>query len=158
LESLPTPPEDSVRLDLWAWSVRLYKTRTLAAAACKKSQLLVNGQRCRASRQVRVGDEVRVRQGLLERILEVKAILRRRVSAKEVEAFLIDLTPAEEYARVAELERGAREGAPIPRETGTGRPTKRDRRDLDEMSGGEPAPEPTFEDFVRAFVRRKPPR
>jgi ribosome-associated heat shock protein Hsp15 len=107
---------------------------------------------------VRVGDEVRVRQGLLERILEVKGILRRRVSAKEVEAFLIDLTPAEEYARVAELERDAREGAPIPRETGTGRPTKRDRRDLDEMSGGETAPEPTFEDFVRAFVRRKPTR
>ena len=95
---------------------------------------------------------------LLERILEVKGILRRRVSAKEVEAFLIDLTPAEEYARVAELEREAREGAPIPREAGTGRPTKRDRRDLDEMSGPAPDPEPTFEDFVRAFVRRRPLR
>lgn len=158
MESLPTPPEDSVRLDLWAWSVRLYKTRTLAAAACKKSQLLVNGQRCRASRQVRVGDEVRVRQGMLERILEVKGILRRRVSAKEVPTFVLDLTPVEEYARVAELEREAREGAPIPRESGTGRPTKRDRRDLEEITVTAPDPEPTFEDFVRAFVRRKPLR
>jgi len=158
LESIPHPPEDSVRLDLWAWSVRLYKTRTLAAAACKRTQLLVNGQRCRASRQVRIGDEVRVRQGMLERLLRVKGILRRRVSAKEVGAFVIDLTPAEEYARVAALEREAREGAPIPREAGTGRPTKRDRRDLEELSVSEPAPEPTFEDFVRAFARRKPLR
>ena len=95
---------------------------------------------------------------MLERILEVKGILRRRVSAKEVAIFVLDLTPAEEYARVAELEREAREGSPIPREAGTGRPTKRDRRDLEEMSGAEAAPEPTFEDFVRAFVRRKPLR
>lgn len=147
--------DDSVRLDLWAWSVRLYKTRTLAAAACKKAQILVNGQRCRAARQIRIGDEIRVRQGLLERILEVKGLLHRRVAAKEVAAYLADHTPPEEIARVAELERTARESAPW-REAGTGRPTKRDRRDLDGLA--EEAPAPTFEEFVRAFVKRKPLR
>ena len=150
-------PEESERIDLWAWAVRLYKTRTLAAAACKKSHLLVNGQRCRAARQIRVGDEIRLRQGLLNRTLEVRAVLRRRVSAKEVDTYLRDLTPPEEYARVAGLKSAARESGP-QRESGTGRPTKRDRRDLEGLAEPEPepGPEPSFEDFVKAFVRRKP--
>lgn len=131
--------------------MRLYKTRTLAAAACKKSQLLVNGQRCRAARQVRIGDEIRMRQGLLERVLEVRGLLTRRVSAKEVTAYLADLTPPEEVARVADIERAARESTPL-REAGTGRPTKRERREIEGLS--ESPPEPTFEDFVRAFVKR----
>jgi ribosome-associated heat shock protein Hsp15 len=147
--------EDSVRLDLWAWSVRLYKTRTLAAAACKKSQILVNGQRCRAARQVRVGDEIRVRQGMFERIIEVRALLHRRVAAKEVPAYLADLTPPEEIARVAELERAAREVMP-QREAGTGRPTKRERREIDGLA--DETPSPSFEEFVRAFMKRKPLR
>lgn len=151
MESSPTNPCESVRLDLWAWSVRLYKTRNLAAAACKKSQLLVNGQRCRAARQVRIGDEIRVRQGLLERVLEVRGLLTRRVAAKEVAAYLADLTPADEIARVAEIERAARESTPL-REAGTGRPTKRERREIESLSDA--SPEPSFEDFVRAFVKR----
>jgi len=155
LQSPVDKSEDSVRLDLWAWSVRLYKTRTLAAGACKKSQILVNGQRCRAARQIRIGDEIRVRQGLLERILEVKGILRRRISAKELGAYLVDLTPPEEIARVAELEQSARQAIPR-REAGSGRPTKRDRREIDDF--GEESPPPTFEEFVRAFVKRRPHR
>lgn len=151
MESSPATPCESVRLDLWAWSVRLYKTRTLAAAACKKSQLLVNGQRCRAARQVRIGDEIRVRQGLLERVLEVRGLLTRRVAAKEVADYLADLTPEDEIARVAELERAARESTP-QREVGTGRPTKRERRELEGLA--ESSPEPSFEEFVRAFVKR----
>lgn len=155
MQSHSANSDDSVRLDLWAWSVRLYKTRTLAAAACKKAQILVNGQRCRAARQVRVGDEIRVRQGMLERILEVKGLLHRRVAAKEVAIYLADHTPPDEIARVAELERAARESAPW-REAGAGRPTKRERREIDGLSD-EP-PSPTFEEFVRAFVKRKPLR
>jgi len=157
VEGIPANPEESERLDLWAWAVRLYKSRTLAAAACKKSQILVNGKRCRAARQIRVGDQIRLRQGLLTRTLEVKAILRRRISAKEIDTYLVDLTPPEEYARVAEIERAARESGPM-RESGTGRPTKRDRRDLEGLAAPEPAPEPTFEEFVQSFVRRRPLR
>ncbi len=147
----PSTPEESVRIDLWAWSVRLYKTRTLAATACKKGWLLVNGQRCRASRQVRVGDEIRVRQGMLERILQVRTSLRHRVGAKEVAEHLLDLTPPEEYARVAELERVARESVPR-REAGAGRPTKRERREWEGLEAEHR--EPSLEDFAKAFSRR----
>lgn len=157
-ELTPDSAGEGVRIDLWAWSVRLFKSRTLAATACRKSRLLVNGQRCRASRQVRIGDRISVRQGLLDRTLEVKGLLRRRVGPKEVCAYLADLTPPEEYARVAELERLQREGAPH-RETGSGRPTKRDRREIDQMDFSEipdagEDPSPSFDDFVRAFLRR----
>lgn len=147
-------PGESVRVDLWAWSVRLFKTRSLAAAACKKAQLLINGQRCRAAKLVRVGDAVQVRQGLLTRTLEVKGILKRRVGPKEVAGFLFDRTPDEEYQRVAEIEKASRQSTP-QREVGTGRPTKRDRREMEEVSGGGVEEEPTFEEFVKAFIRRR---
>lgn len=151
---------ESVRVDLWAWAVRLYKTREQAGAACKKAQLLVNGQRCRAARPVRVGDEIRLRQGLLVRTLGVKALLRRRVGAKEVPTYLVDLTPPEEYERVAAIERETRESVPH-REAGSGRPTKRDRREIDELDPGDGFGEeaieaPSFEEFVKAFL--KPPK
>ena len=112
MEGEPANRGESVRIDLWAWSVRLYKTRDQAAAACKKAQLLINGQRCRAAKQVRIGDEIRVKQGLLLRTLEVKGVLRRRVAAKEVAGFLQDLTPEAEYQRVAEIEKLNRDSTP----------------------------------------------
>lgn len=154
MEGEPASHGESVRIDLWAWSVRLFKTRDQAAAACKKAQLLINGQRCRAAKLVRVGDEIRVKQGLLIRTLEVKGILRRRVAAKEVDGFLLDRTPEAEYRRVAEIEKISRDATP-QREAGTGRPTKRDRRDIEEISSGEPDEAPSFEDFVKAFMRRR---
>lgn len=156
MEETSVNPGEKVRVDLWAWSVRLFKTRNAAAAACKKSQLLINGQRCRAAKLVRVGDEIRIREGLLTRIVEVRGILKRRVGAKEVPTYLADLTPAEEYERVAALEKNARESTP-QRESGTGRPTKRDRREWEEM-GNAAAEEPSFDEFVKAFLRRRPIR
>jgi len=157
VEGAPVNSGESVRIDLWAWSVRLFKSRNAAAAACKKNQLLINGQRCRAAKLVRVGDEISIREGLLTRIFQVKGILKRRVGAKEVSSFLADLTPAEEYERVAALEKAARESTPV-RESGTGRPTKRDRRELEEIGGSAGTEEPTFEEFVKAFLKRRPLR
>jgi len=154
-----TSGEDSgVRVDRWTWAVRLFKTRSLASAACRKSQLLVNGQRCRPSRRVRVGDQVQVTRGRLTRTVEVGALLEKRVGAKRVEEFLVDHTPAEEYQRAAEIARRSRETAPM-REPGTGRPTKRERRELDELMHGESEPEPgeeddaSFEEFLRSFLK-----
>lgn len=143
--------EDRVRVDQWAWAVRLFKTRALAAAACKNGRLLVNGQRCRASRRLAVGDEIHLRQGSLVRTLQVKTSLRHRVGAKEVAKYCLDLTPPEEYARVEEMERAARNAVPR-REAGAGRPTKRDRRVLEEWV--EPGEELSFEAFADAFLRR----
>jgi len=153
VEGEPANRSESVRIDLWAWSVRLFKTRDQAAAACKKAQLLVNGQRCRAAKQVRIGDEIRVKQGILIRTLEVSGILRRRVAAREVPSFLIDRTPEAEYHRAAGIEKLNRDSTPR-REAGSGRPTKRDRRELEEIAPVDPDETPSFEDFVKAFLRK----
>ncbi len=148
----PEGSDDSARLDVWTWAVRLFKTRALAGASCKREQVLVNGQRCKASRQVRLGDEIQVRRGALTRTVEVKALLSKRIGAKVVEDFLIDKTPPEEYEKAAEVSRMMRDSLP-QREAGSGRPTKRDRRNMetlkDELAGeGE-----DFDEFVKLFTR-----
>ena len=148
-----TESSEGVRIDLWLWSVRLFKSRSLAAAACKKGRIHVNGQRCRPSRQVRVGDHLELRQGSLDRILEVKALLRQRVAAKCVADFFIDQTPPEAIALAAEQARLVRESSPI-RDSGAGRPTKRERREMDGFAEGENTVEPSFEEFVKVFLRR----
>ena len=146
--------EESVRVDVWAWSVRLFKTRALAGAACKKEQLLVNGSRCKASRQVRIGDEVQVKRGVLTRTVQVKALLSKRIGAKVVDDCVSDLTPPEAYEKAAEAARLARTVQPV-REAGTGRPTKRERRSLDEVMNEAAEDNANFEEFVKSFTRRR---
>lgn len=146
--------ELSVRVDVWTWATRLFKTRSLSGAACKKEQVLVNGQRCRPSRQIRVGDKVEVKRGFLTRTVEVKALLSKRVGAPKVDEYLVDLTPPEMYEAAAEMARQAREVAP-QREAGAGRPTKRERRDLDEIMEEAVEERESFEAFVKSFTRRK---
>lgn len=145
---------DGVRVDIWTWAVRLYKTRALSGAACKKEQVLVNGQRCRPSRQVRVGDVIEVKKGLLVKTVEVRALLIKRVGAKRVEEFLIDRTPPEVYEAAVEAIRLARESTP-QRDAGTGRPTKRERRSLDELMIDSEEDMANFEEFVKSFTRKR---
>lgn len=153
-----TEAKEGVRIDLWAWSVRLFKSRTLAAAACKRGRLLVGGRRCRPSRLVRPGDRLELREGILVRQIEVKEILRQRVAAKELPHYLIDHTPAEDLARAAEVARAARSHGSAVRESGAGRPTKRDRRDIDDLKTSAEEDAPGFDDFVRAVLGRVPNR
>ncbi|MDF1823229.1 MAG: RNA-binding S4 domain-containing protein [Verrucomicrobiales bacterium] len=143
---------ESVRVDVWTWAVRLYKTRDLAGAACKKEQIVINGQRCRPSRHVRVGDRLEVRRGILTRSLEVRAILSKRVGAAVVDDFLIDHTPQEVYDAAAEAMAQAREATPR-RESGSGRPTKRQRRELEEIMEEAVEERESFEAFVKSFTR-----
>ena len=151
----PTDQEEqSVRVDVWTWAVRLFKTRALSGAACKKEQVLVNGQRCRPSRQVRVGDVLEVRRGLLTKTVEVKAVLTKRVGAKLVEEYLIDRTPEEVYEAAAEAIRLSREVTP-QREAGAGRPTKRERRSLDQLMEDSEEDMACFEEFVKSFTRKR---
>ena len=145
--------DDSVRVDIWTWAVRLYKTRAFSGAACKKEQVLINGQRCRASRHIRVGDVIQVRRGALTRTVAVKAILSKRVGPKVVADFLIDQTPAEEYEKAAEIARQNRASAP-QRGTGTGRPTKRDRRHLEQAMNEMAEAGEDFEEFVNSFLNQ----
>ncbi|MCB1061689.1 MAG: RNA-binding S4 domain-containing protein [Verrucomicrobiae bacterium] len=132
-ESLAVEGElESVRVDVWLWAVRLFKTRTLAAEACKKNQVSVNGQRVKPARQVRVGDELIVKKGALVRTVAVRALLSKRVAAKEVESYLEDRTTEEAWAAAAEARQRQKEGG-LSRDDGAGRPTKKERRELDDI-------------------------
>jgi ribosome-associated heat shock protein Hsp15 len=119
--------EGSVRVDAWIWSVRLTKTRALAAAACRAGHVRVNGERVKPAQAVRVGDEVRLYHAGRERIVVVKAVVRKRVGPPVAAECYVDNSPPppprEEVVVVAHRERGA------------GRPTKRERRDLERLRG-----------------------
>jgi ribosome-associated heat shock protein Hsp15 len=145
--------DESVRVDVWTWAVRLYKTRTIAATACKREQLLVNGARCKPARHVRIGDLIEVRRGPLTLTVEVKALLTKRVGAKMVEEFAIDQTPPEVCVAAKEARQLARKTMP-QREAGTGRPTKRERRELDELMADAAEEQADFEEFVKSFTKR----
>jgi ribosome-associated heat shock protein Hsp15 len=119
----PEPP----RIDKWLWAVRLFKTRSLATQACRNGFVAANGQPVKPAREVRIGEIYEIRQGGMTRTVKVLAFLDRRVGAKVVPEFAQDLTPASEYLK--QIER--REAAPLKRERGAGRPTKRERREID---------------------------
>ncbi|MCI0748571.1 MAG: RNA-binding S4 domain-containing protein [Verrucomicrobia subdivision 3 bacterium] len=113
-----------VRIDKWLWCVRLYKSRTLAAAACEGGKVKIGGQVVKPSRSVRAGDIITAVVGEITRTVRVIALLDRRVGAPKVPEFLDDLTPAAEFAKPREDQAGGY------RPKGAGRPTKRDRRIL----------------------------
>ncbi|WP_394434986.1 RNA-binding S4 domain-containing protein [Streptomyces sp. SGAir0957] len=118
----------SVRVDSWIWAVRLVKTRSAGAAACKGGHVKVNGVSVKPAYALRVGDEVRVRQpGGRERLVEVKRLIRKRVGAPVAAEAYVDNSPPPPPREVV---------APVGvRDRGTGRPTKRDRRELERLRG-----------------------
>ncbi|MDT0403650.1 RNA-binding S4 domain-containing protein [Streptomyces edwardsiae] len=118
---------ESVRIDSWIWSVRLVKTRSLGAAACKGGHVRVNGERVKPSHSLRVGDEVRLRAETRERIVVVKRLIRKRVGAPVAVQCYIDNSPPPP-PRDAVAPAGVRD-------RGTGRPTKRDRREMERLRG-----------------------
>ena len=124
-------PAMSARVDSWIWAVRLVKTRSLATAACRSGHVRVNGERAKAAQPVHVGDEIWYRESGFDRIVVVGAILVKRVSAPVAAASYTDLTPPPAPREEVAL-------APL-RDRGAGRPTKRERRDLEKLRGrGQP--------------------
>lgn len=117
----------STRVDSWIWAVRLVKTRSLATAACRAGHVKVNGDRAKAAQPVHVGDEIRYREAGFDRIVIVGALLSKRVSAVIATASYTDLTPPPLPREEVAL-------APM-RDRGAGRPTKRERRDIDRLRG-----------------------
>ena len=117
------------RLDRWLWTVRLFKTRALATAACRAGGVAVNDRPAKPARNVRAGETITLRQGLITRTLLVRGLPPSRLGARLVPGFCEDLTPAGEFekARVQRLQRV------IGREKGSGRPTKRERRERDRL-------------------------
>lgn len=122
--------EESVRIDKWLWAVRIFKTRSLAAEACKKSRVLVNGEAVKPSKTIVVGSLVDVKKPPVIYSYEVIGITERRMGAKFVPDFLKDLTPEEELVKL-NLMKFNLDGF---RQKGSGRPTKRDRRQLDDLT------------------------
>lgn len=118
---------DSVRVDAWVWAVRLAKTRSQATSACRAGHVRVNGQTAKAAAPVRVGDEVRVRLHGFDRIYRVTGLAIRRGSATEAARYFEDLTPPPP----PRVERPAA----VVRDRGAGRPTKRERREIDRLLG-----------------------
>ncbi len=139
-----------VRVDIWLWSVRLFKTRSQAATACRNNRVEVNGKNCKPARLIRVGDRLSVTRGFLTREVEVKNPQAKRIGAKVVPEHLIDHTSKEAYEAAAEHSQQLRSGA-ATREAGAGRPTKRERRELDELMEDSASELQSFEEFVHAF-------
>jgi ribosome-associated heat shock protein Hsp15 len=123
--------EPVARLDKWLWSVRLFRTRSLATDACRAGSVAINEQPVKPARDIRAGEVITVRQGLVTRTVRVVALPRSRVGPKLVVEFCADLTPPEELAKAADP--ALRVQNLLLREKGSGRPTKRDRRLLDRL-------------------------
>ena len=113
-----------VRVDSWLWAVRVYKTRSAATTACRGGHVRVNGARVKAAHLVQLGDEVRIRISGFDRILIVRQTLTKRVGAPVAALAFEDRTPAREPQAALGV-----------RDRGAGRPTKRERRDIDRLRG-----------------------
>lgn len=118
---------ETVRVDSWIWSVRLVKTRSMGATACRGGHVRVNGERVKPAYAVRVGDEVRLRHAGRERVVIVKRVIRKRVGPAVAAECLVDNSPPPP-PREAIAPAGIRD-------RGAGRPTKRDRRDMERLRG-----------------------
>lgn len=117
----------SVRIDKFLWSVRLYKTRADATEACKSNRVQIGGVAVKPSREVKVGDHISIRKMPVVYTYRVVELVANRQPAKNVRLYISDITPAEELLKL-EM---ASIGAFAVRDRGMGRPTKRDRREID---------------------------
>lgn len=116
-----------VRIDKWMWAVRLFKTRSMAADACKKGKVMMQGSNAKPSRMVKVGDVIQIKRPPVVYSFKVLALSENRMGAKLVPDFMENVTPQEQL-ELLELARYSGAGV---RDRGTGRPTKKERRDLD---------------------------
>jgi len=122
--------DQAPRIDKWLWAVRLFKTRSLATQACKAGKVKLEGMAVKPSREVREGMELSVQTGPILKTIKVMKLLHNRVGAKLVSEYMQDLTPAEEYAKLELIKQ-----EPFRRQKGAGRPTKKERRDIDNWQG-----------------------
>lgn len=121
---------DDVRVDKWLWAVRIFKTRSIASDACRKGRVMIEGVSLKPSRNVRVGDVVQVKKAPMTFSFKVLALAEKRMGAKLVPDYMENVTPPEQYEL---LELNKISGF-VDRQRGTGRPTKKDRRDLDQFT------------------------
>jgi ribosome-associated heat shock protein Hsp15 len=125
---------DEVRIDKWLWAVRIFKTRTVASEACKKGRVLIGETGVKPSRNVRVGEVIKVKKPPVTYSFKVLALAEKRMGARLVPEYMENVTPQEQY-ELLELNRIS---GFVDRQRGTGRPTKKERRDLDQFADNIP--------------------
>jgi ribosome-associated heat shock protein Hsp15 len=117
-----------VRIDKWLWAIRIYKTRSQASEACKMGRILISGMEVKPSREIRIGDVLFIRKLPVIYTLRVIALVENRLPASRVREFAEDLTSVEELEKLK-----IKDTAFFKRDRGTGRPTKKERRLLDDI-------------------------
>lgn len=122
--------KEKVRVDKYLWSIRLFKTRSEAAAACESGKVKLNGSNVKASKNVTVGDEYEVKTEAKKWVIKVTALLSNRVAYTEAIKHYIDLTPEEEVNKLKSQASSFHTGK---RQSKIGRPTKKQRRELDDL-------------------------
>lgn len=123
---------ETARIDKYLWAIRVYKTRSEASDACKGNKVKVDGADAKPSRMIKVGSTIVVRKGAVQYTFKVKALLENRVGAAQVPDFAENLTPKSELAKL----KAPHETFFVRRDRGAGRPTKKDRREIDVMMDG----------------------
>lgn len=120
---------EKLRIDKYLWAIRIFKTRSLATEACKAGKVKLNGQNVKPSYLVKVGETYHIQKGIEKKVIKVLGLLARRSDAKTAVTFYEDLTPVEETYKYKSVFH-----APVlKRDRGAGRPTKRDRREIDSL-------------------------
>ena len=124
---------DLVRIDKFLWAVRLFKTRSLATEECKKGRVLIDGMPVKSSRMIKKGDEISVKESPIFRTFKVIDVTDKRMGAKLTPGFIVDIT-TEDQLELLELTNIANK---LNRQRGLGRPTKKDRRELNSFMDGD---------------------
>ncbi|MDB4905006.1 MAG: RNA-binding protein [Mucilaginibacter sp.] len=123
------PEKEKLRVDKYLWAIRIFKTRTLAADACKAGRVKLDNQNIKPSHEVKVGEVYQVSKGIERKVLKVTGLIENRADAKTVVNFFEDITPVEQTHAFKSMFH-----APLlKRDRGTGRPTKKDRREIDDL-------------------------
>jgi ribosome-associated heat shock protein Hsp15 len=123
---------EKLRIDKYLWAIRAFKTRSVSTEACKAGRVKFHGQNLKASHLVKIGEVYTVQKGSDKKVIEVIGLLERRVDAKTAVNFYKDLTPIEDTPAYKSMFHSPT----LSRDRGTGRPTKRDRREIDDLQEG----------------------
>jgi ribosome-associated heat shock protein Hsp15 len=125
-------PVSKIRIDKWLWAVRIFKTRTISTDACNSGKVKIDGKSIKPSRTIKLNEKITVQKGMIKFIYEVTGLIDKRVSAKIASENLKDLTSQEEKFKMK-----AASAQPVAkRDKGMGRPTKKDRRNIEKLKWG----------------------
>ena len=125
-------PVSKIRIDKWLWAVRIFKTRSISTDACNSGKVKIDGKSIKPSRAIKLNETISVQKGIIKFVYNVTGLIEKRVSAKIASKNVTDLTSEEEKFKLS-----AASAQPMgSREKGMGRPTKKDRRDIEILKWG----------------------